>query len=221
MMKEDRKIKVGEWICTEDGIGIAGRIHDYYFEEYDIIPQDKEIGDYNYSMVEYKVFCDYNGKPIKRNRYKVNNSMGCGPFEKKYKKVLDRCIKKYPKEYASFVKFLDVPKRTNDWKILQIEIPEENKLKAVQDIEKIQKMLPSEFTFKDILTIAADNQCVIDFCNPLSNTYFVPLYLRIILVYTYGDFAGKRILFHRLDYELFEQQCSFDGLWDLIKFQQK
>jgi len=85
-MEISKQIKVGEWICTEDGIGIAGRIHDYYFEEYDIIPQDKEIGDYNYSMVEYKVFCDYNGKPIKRNRYKVNNSMGCGPFEKKIQK---------------------------------------------------------------------------------------------------------------------------------------
>lgn len=161
-MEISKQIKVGEWICTEDGIGIAGRIHDYYFEEYDIIPQDKEIGDYNYSMVEYKVFCDYNGKPIKRNRYKVNNSMGCGPFEKKYKKVLDRCIKKYPKEYASFVKFLDVPKKANSWILREFEISEENKLKAVQDIEKIQKLLPSEFTFKDILTIAADNQCVID-----------------------------------------------------------
>ena len=54
-MKEDRKIKVGEWISTDDGIGIAERIHDFYLEEFDIIPQDKEIGDYNYSMVEYKV----------------------------------------------------------------------------------------------------------------------------------------------------------------------
>ena len=38
-MEISKQIKVGEWICTEDGIGIAGRIHDYYFEEYDIIPQ--------------------------------------------------------------------------------------------------------------------------------------------------------------------------------------
>jgi hypothetical protein len=200
----NKRIKVGEWFCAEQGIGIAERIHHFYFEEYDHIPQNKVIGDYNYSMVEYKLFCDYNGNPIKRNRFKALTSIGCDPIEKKYKKVLDRCIINFPKEYASFIKFLDVPKQTKSWKLLEFEISEENKCKAVQDIDKIQKMLPSKFTYKDVLKIAADNQCIIDFSNHLSDTWFVPLYLRIILGYTYGDFAGKRILFHRFDYQLCE-----------------
>lgn len=109
-----------------------------------------------------------------------------------------------------------VPKKARSWELLEFEISDGNKLKAVHDIEKIQKMLPSKFTYEDILSIASDNQCIIDLSNPLSDTFLVPLYLRIILVYTFGDFAGKRILFNRLDYEIREPQWSFDGLWDLI-----
>lgn len=211
-----RKIKVGEWISTDAGIGIAERIHDFYFEEFDTeIPQDKKIGDYYFSSMEFKAFCDYNGKPIKRNRFKETNLKYCDPIEKKYKKVLDRCIKKYPKEYASFVKFLDVPKRTNDWKILRFEISEENRLKTVQDMEMIQKMLPPKFTYQDILTIAADNKCIVDLSKP-SHPFLVPLILRIVLVYTCGDFDGKRILFHIFDYQIEEYDCNLAALRDWI-----
>ena len=72
-MKLNNEIKIGEWFCANEGIAIAERIHDFYYEEYNHIPEGKNVGDYNFSMLEYKLFCDYEGKPIRRNRFKEFN----------------------------------------------------------------------------------------------------------------------------------------------------
>lgn len=58
-MEVSNWIKEGEWLCAIEGLAIAEKVYDFYFEEYDSIPQDKKIGDYNFSMVQYRLFCDY------------------------------------------------------------------------------------------------------------------------------------------------------------------
>ena len=73
-MKRSNVIKEGEWFCAIEGLAIAERIYKIYFEEYDRIPQDKKIGDLNMSVVQYRLFCDFDGHPIKRNRFKYFNA---------------------------------------------------------------------------------------------------------------------------------------------------
>lgn len=110
-MEQSKQIKSGEWFCAIEGIAIAEKTHDLFYEEYDDIPEGKKLGDYKYSMVEYKLFCDFDGRPIKRNRYKIYRKDWCDPIDLKYQRVLNKSIKDNPKEYSSFVKFLNTKKR--------------------------------------------------------------------------------------------------------------
>ena len=199
---EANKIKKGEWFCAIEGIAIAEKIHTFYYEEFDDIPEGRKLGDYNLSMVEYKLFCDFDGLPIKRNRHKIFRADWCSPISAKYVEILD----KNPKEYASFVKLLKTRKEFKSWETVTFPLTEDNKLKVVQDMENIRKTLPSKFTFEDVLKISVANNCVIDLSSHLTGANFSPLYLRVILGYTYGDFVGKRILFHKFDYKLYERQ---------------
>ena len=194
-------IVIGEWCCVDEGIAILERIHDFYHEEYHQIPHDKKIGDFYMSAVEYKVFCDYDGQPIKRNRYRVSSIFGCKSLDARNKKVLDKSIKKHTKEYASFLKLLKTKKISNDCITLIYSIDNEYEEKIAQDFEKIKKSLPQKFTFEDVTKIAIANHCVLDFTNTIYDTFLIPDYCHVYLRYTLGDFSGKRILFHDFDYE--------------------
>ncbi len=210
-METNNGIKLGEWICTWEGIGIAERIHDFYYEEYDDeIPDDKKIGDYHLSALEYKLFCDYDGKPRRRNRFKMEGLEYCSPLEDQYKGILEKSIKDHPKEYASFVKFLSVPKQTNELCWVFYKLTEENMLQAGKDMATIQKTLPKKFTYADVLKIASDINCVVDLTkNPPPYMDRNPIYLQIIMGYTLGDFKGKRVLFHSFHYEVVVRDKRF------------
>ena len=208
MMNINQDVKIGEWFCAEEGIAIAENLHHFYYEEYDIIPEDKKIGDYNLSMMEYKLFCDYDGKPIRRNRFKYLRSSYCLPLDKQYKKVLEESIKNNPKEYASFEKFLKVPKETYELCIKFFEIPEGSEKDAARVFEIIQQSLPQMFTYEEVLKIAADNHCVADLTKPLPDTICIPEYVEIYMWYAYGDFRGKRVLFHSFQYKVCDRRKS-------------
>lgn len=205
-MEQTNRIKEGEWFCAIEGIAMAEKIHTFYYEEFDDIPEGRKLGDYNLSMVEYKLFCDFDGLPIKRNRHKIFRADWCSPMSAKYVEILDKSINNNPKEYASFVKLLKTRKEFKSWETVTFPLTEDNKLKVVQDMENIKKTLLSKFTFEDVLKISVANKCVIDLSSHLTGANFSPLYLRVILGYTYGDFIGERILFHRFDYKLYERQ---------------
>lgn len=194
-------IKQGEWFCAEYGIGIAEGFHDFYYEEFSQIPRGKRIGDYELSTVQYKLFCDYDGLPIRRNRLKYENVRGCRPLTAKYEKILNKSIKEHPKEYASFVKFLIVKKIIMECEWFSVSLPKNYEIKAIQDLEVIQKALPPEFTYLDILKVATDNQCVINMNNILEDTYYhPPKYIDILLGYYLGSHVGKRLLFNKMSF---------------------
>lgn len=201
-MESNRLIKEGEWFCAIEGLAILDKVYDFYFEEYDRIPQNKKIGDYNRSIVQYRLFCDYDGHPIKRNRCKISEADYCSPMCAKYEKVLKKSIKDNPKEYASFVKFLKTPQQRRSWKLVSYAIPKSLHKEAIQDFEKIQRNLPSKFTFPDFLRIAADNQCVINMTDSVEYTCGIPLWISVTLSYIFGNYAGKRVLFDRFDYKV-------------------
>ena len=206
MQKHSKNIVIGEWFCAMEGIAIAERIHDFYYEEYDDIPEGKKVGDYNFSMLEYKLFCDYEGKPIRRNRFKEFNKDYCTPFNKKWEKVLNNSIKNNPKEYESFKKFLKEPKHTYSDKTVFYEVPEDKTSQVAQDMERIQKSLPEKFTFEDFIKKGEEYKCAIDLKKHLGYGEYSPIYLRVMMGYTYGDFDGKRVLFDGFVYKICSMQ---------------
>lgn len=52
-MKTVQKIKEGDWFSATEGLAIADKIYDFYFEEFDKIPQGNKVGDYKMSVVQY------------------------------------------------------------------------------------------------------------------------------------------------------------------------
>lgn len=88
------------------------------------------------------------------------------------------------------------------WEVLNYEIFSDTKMKAIQGLEGIKKDLPPKFTFPELMKVAADHGCVIDLSNFLKDTIMVEHYIRITLNHTYGDCAGKRVLFHNFDFEI-------------------
>lgn len=198
-------IKEGDWFIAVDGLAIAERLFDFYFEEFDDIPEDKNLGDYNFSMVQYRLFCDFDGLPIRRNRCKVFNHRFSRPLDFKYKKVLNKSIKDHPKEYASFVKFLNIKKEFRGWTALTFGLGG-NKDDSIHYLNQIKNELPSVFTFDVFLKVASDNKRVIDMTHHIPNNwpFGIPLYVRISLSYTYGNYFGKRILYDRFEFRVEE-----------------
>ena len=72
-------------------------------------------------------------------------------------------------------------------------------------MEAIRENLPPKFTFFDLKHIAEDNHCVINMNNFIDDVSYDHMYIRIFLVYAFGDSIGKRVLFHKLDYEIREK----------------
>ena len=70
----------------------------------------------------------------------------------------------------------------------------------------IQKSLPEKFTFEDFIKKGEEFQCSVNLKTHLGYGRYAPLYLRVMMGYTYGDFAGKRILFDQLVYKICDMQ---------------
>lgn len=203
-MEQSKQIISGEWFCALEGLAIAEKIHDCFYEEYDNIPEGNKLGGYKYSMVEYKLFCDFDGHPIKRNRNKIFRKDCCDPINSKYQKVLNKSIKDNPKDYSSFVKFLNTKKTFGNCKTLYYELSSENQQKVIQDIEKIKCNLSTRYTFKDLLKVAYENKSSLELTNFKNSSCYLEKYLEIRMVYTYGEYEGNRILFHKFEYEIYE-----------------
>ena len=180
-MKE-QKIKEGDWFCAVEGLAIADKICNFYFEEFDKIPLNKKVGDCKMSVIQYRLFCDFDGNPIKRNRFKIFNADYVSPITPKYESILNKSIQNNQKEYASFVKFLKTPKEVKGHVTINYALTEKNKKEAIQNLNAIRVKLHPKFTFIDLINVAKDCRCVINLHDVLDDTYESPLYIRIFLI---------------------------------------
>lgn len=201
-MMTEQKIKESDWFCATEGLAMADKIFYFYFEEFDKIPKDKEVGDYKMSVVLYRLFCDFDGNPIKRNRGKIYNAEYVSPITPKYDRILTKSIKENPKEYASFVKLPKTPKEVKGHVVVNYALAENDKEKVAQSLNAIRGKLHSKFTFMDLVKVSQECQCVINMNNVLYDIDDTQLFVRIFLVYKFGDSLGKRILFNDLDFEI-------------------
>ena len=202
IMEQRLIIKEGDWFCAIEGLAIADKIYNFYFEEFDKIPQNKVLGDYKMSVIQYRLFCDFDGKPIRRNRFKIYNAEYVTPITPKYERLLKKSINENPKNYSSFVKFLKTSKEVKGHVTINFALTEEDKSEAIQKLNTIKDKIQGKFTFIDLIKTANDCPCVLNMNNVLDDISDAPLYVRIFLVYKFGDFCGKRILFNDLDFEI-------------------
>lgn len=154
------------------------------------------------SVVQYRLFCDFDGNPVKRNRVKICNAEYVSPITPKYDRILKKSIKENPKEYASFVKLSKTPKEVKGHVVVNYALAENDKEEVAQNLNAIRENLHPKFTFMDFVKVAQEGQCVIYMNNVLDDTVNAQRYVRIYLVYKFGDSLGKRILFNDLDFEI-------------------
>ena len=167
-MNTGQKIKEGDWFCAIEGLAIADKIYDFYFEEFDKIPQGNKVGDYKMSVVQYWLFCDFDGNPVKRNRVKISNAEYVSPITPKYDRILKKSIKENPKEYASFVKLSKTPKEVKGHVVVNYALAENDKGEVAQNLNAIRENLHLKFTFMDFVKVAQEGQCVINMNNDYS-----------------------------------------------------
>ena len=154
------------------------------------------------SVVQYWLFSDFDGNPVKRNRVKIFNAEYVSPITPKYDRILKKSIKENPKEYASFVKLSKTPKEVKGHVVVNYALAENDKGEVAQNLNAIRENLHPKFTFMDFVKVAQEGQCVINMNNVLDDTVNAQRYVRIYLVYKFGDSLGKRILFNDLDFEI-------------------
>lgn len=90
-------------------------------------------------MVSYKLFCDFDGKPIRRNRFKQFNAAYCNPITSKYREILSKSIKQNPSEYKSFVSFLKKDMIPQGSQIMHYALNYNIKEKVIHDLHLIKK----------------------------------------------------------------------------------
>lgn len=115
LIMTEQKIKQGDWFCAIEGLAIADKIFDFYFEDFDKIPQGNKVGDYKMSVVQYWLFCDFDGNPVKRNRVKIYNAEYVSPITPKYDRILKKSIKENPKEMLLLLNFQRLQRK---WKVM-------------------------------------------------------------------------------------------------------
>ena len=55
-MEQNNRIKEGDWFCAIEGLAIADKVFNFYYEEFIIkLPEGKEVGDYHLSMIRYRI----------------------------------------------------------------------------------------------------------------------------------------------------------------------
>lgn len=101
------------------------------------------MGDLKMSVVQYRLFCDFEGLPLRRNRFKYFNTDYCSPMTEKWERVLRKSISDNPKEYASFMKSLRVPKEVKGCVTLNYVVLEKEKDNVIRSMEN-----PEKFTFE-------------------------------------------------------------------------
>ena len=124
------------------------------------------------------------------------------PITPKYDRILKKSIKENSKEYASFVKLSKTPKEVKGHVVVNYTLAENDKGEVAQNLNAIRENLHPKFTFMDFVKVAQEGQCVINMNNVLDDTVNAQRYVRIYLVYKFGDSLGKRILFNDLDFEI-------------------
>lgn len=214
-MTNKENMKPGNWIKTEDGYAVIDLVHPHYFAKYDYeIPEGAQQGDYNYSMIQYKVYCNFDGKPRRSHRLKSMNMSYVRPLTEEGNALLQRSIEDHPKEYAAFLKYLSTKKETRSCKVTGFAITsDDDDQKIAESLESVRKRLPQKFSFDDLQNAVKQEGCPIDtekVVNPYGG-FTEQRHVRMEFFYTLGDMSMKNTLFHDFFYTIEDPEAGLDS----------
>lgn len=214
-MANKENMKPGDWISTEDGYAIIDLVHPHYFAKYDCeIPEGAQLGDYNYSMIQYKVYCHFDGKPKRSHRLKSMNMSYVRPLTEEANAILQRSIEEHPKEYAAFLKYLSIKKETRGCEVTGFAISSDDEdQKITESLESVRKKLPQKFSFDDFQKAVKQEGCPIDtekVVNPYGG-FTEQRHVQMRFFYTLGDMSMKNTLFHDFLYTINDPEAGLDS----------
>ena len=207
-------INIGDWIWA-DGFGIVEKIHPIYYDIYDAaIYQDEEykkywedlnpeeekleLGNLYVVIFQVKRFCKYDGTPIKSKKALVCSESYSSTVSPKEYKIIEKAKTKYPKEYASFLKF---NKDMTSSIQIGFTVESEEIARSIPKLfrEKIAPELSDKFTSDELFEVMERNSCPFKLNNPVVSRYLTnkPI-IDLMLFYRIGDFSGKKTMFYGL-----------------------
>ena len=215
---EDFLYKPGDWICTNKGIGVLVKFHPKYWAYYNKkIPIDYDDYDLDCMLASFKLFCDYDGNPIKRNRFSyglvtpecsINN-----PSLEDQKIILENAIAKYPKEYKSFQRFLKDQKNEpggRDTICYEMDLNTDLDV-MIQSLTPILENTPRKFTLNQLIEFISERGVTLNKANfyDWGDKWDVPN-ITFFLYFTIGDFEDNDTLYYRVRIE--KRNGLFKGL---------
>lgn len=98
-------LKDGDWIGAMDGIGNVCHVASYRVERYhaEYLSGRMTLGAPYNELVVHKLFCNFDGKPIKRNRLRWCNAQYCRTLSEEDQQILDTATASHPAEYAKYL----------------------------------------------------------------------------------------------------------------------
>ncbi len=141
-------MKEGDWIDGFEGIGMVVAVYSIVADElHTLYHSEVQIGQHLHDLVQYKMFCDFDGKIRKRRHYLNCNICLCNPICEESKKVLGIAKKEHEKDYEKYQK-LEPTKPFGDWANWYLP----GGVLSPSQIEKtkgIKEVIAKPFTFRD------------------------------------------------------------------------
>jgi len=175
MKSKETKLKAGDWVVNEDGIAQVVSMHSTYIEEFSInyLNGSQAIGDLEYELCAYKVLCNFDGKPRKRNIRLVMNAEYCEPVSGEYLALLSNFKVKHPREYARFTDFKSkVPIKRSYHLSFHYRHPDLSGL--IESVAAIDSELPKPFVFSDFDKLAKTKKLNLDISRAYADPNIQP-----------------------------------------------
>ena len=221
-------INIGDWVWA-DGFGIVEKIHPIYYDIYsaelyedeevkkhwEMINPDEEkveLGNLHIVIFQIKRFCKNDGTPIRSKKAFVCSKSYSSTVSPKEYKIIEKAKTKYPKEYASFLKFnKDMANSIQ----IDFSVESEEIARTVPRLfrEKIAPELSERFTSNELFEAMERNSCPFKLTNPIvSLALNQKPRITMMLFYNIGDYIGKKTLFYGLKVFLAYDDVSDDDL---------
>lgn len=189
-------LSVGDWIIIEhsDAYAYVLSVHDIYYEAFHTEVQEGSCrqGDYNNSLVIYRIYCTLKGKRINRkpaySYYGVEKLRKLNTEEKDF---IDRILESDPDGFNNWKNESVFP---TEYEHIDIPVVSATPKSVMNKFKKAVKQLSSPFTFIDLRKICKDIKSMDwNHINEVSDNY-----ISFDMFFTIGNHSGNCILFDQI-----------------------
>lgn len=187
-------LSVGDWFIIEGCYAYVLAVHDIYYEVFhlEVLDDGCKQGDYNYSLVAYRIYCTLKGKRI--NRRPTYFWYGIEEWQNLYyveKEFLEKLLESDP---DGFNRWKEGSVSPTEYEHIDIPVVSAKPKSVMNKFKKAIKQLSAPFTFADLMEVCQDIESMDwSHINEVDNNYIV-----FNLTFTIGRHKGKCILFDKI-----------------------